>query len=128
MIKSIEINPAVQKACLIRDEEDLIVAKLETEDSHSFGVIHPQIEKYLCYSTGQLNPQKENKNTRQDSIVSYDKKVIWHLNKVEEKVANQCKVYRQGGVRVSLLLKKRAKQSNLRLAWVMFYKIYHMYR
>ena len=50
------------------------------------------------------------------------------VNFSEETHDNQRKKVRKGLIKISSISNDRAKQSDTVIAWIMFHKIYHMYR
>ena len=65
-------------------------------------------------------------DTKQDYKLKYEKRVLKRVNELEPEMKNQWKRNKTGEMKVAGLSFKRAKQSDLRLAWIMFHKICKM--
>ena len=74
---------------------------------------------------GSLYPDKTRK---QKSTLAYTRRVIRRVNAVEDERDGQKKRSSTGEIKVRGISHKRAKQSDPRLAWIMFHKIVNMYR
>ena len=74
-----------------------------------------------------MNYRDANKTITLQSALRCACRAIERVNKEEENAEGQKRKTMIGTIKVSGLSHKRAKQCDLRLAWEMFHKIYHMY-
>ena len=102
----------------------MIVSKTDTEVSHSIYVTRDQLVKRLRSAIQNLDPQKANEKSRHDYMHNYSRRIIQHVNKVQDKGQMKEKGAHTGEVRVSSLYHKRAKKTNPLLSWEMFHKVY----
>lgn len=65
---------------------------------------------------------------KQNSKLKFAKRVVKRVNLLEPEMENQQKRNKTGEMKVARLSHKRAKQSDPRLAWIMFRKICQMCR
>ena len=70
--------------------------------------------------------QDANKTITPPSTIRYSHRVIARVNKEYKNVEGQKRKTTTRTIKVSGLSQKRAKQCDLRLAWEIFHKIYHM--
>ena len=68
-----------------------------------------------------------NKTIKPDSALRYAHRVIGRVNKEEENSEGKNRKKTTGIIKVLGLIHKRAKKCDPRLAWEIFYRIYHMY-
>ena len=111
---------------LTRDEEALMVAKAELEGVHGFPVAHKELGHRLNDLIMELGVRKTDIGDK--SKLQLAKRVISRINCLEPISGEQVKWSRTGEIKVSGLSHKRAKQSDPRLAWLMFRKICEMCR
>ena len=62
-----------------------------------------------------------------ESTLRYSHRVIACVNKEEDKSEGQRRKTRTGIIKVLVLIQKRAKKCDPRIAWEMLHKIHHMY-
>ena len=113
VIRSIEVNTYVWKACLSRCEEDLVVANTEIKTAHSVGVTCDHIGN--CFRS--VTKVTSVPVTLKMSPYAWNvlKRRVWTKN-----ILSQC-----GEARVYLLSNNRYNKSNPLLDLIMFHKIYH---
>ena len=71
--------------------------------------------------------QDAKKSIKSRSALRYYHRLIAPVNKEEENAEGQKRKTTTGIIKVSGLSHKRVNKCDLRLAWEMFHKIYHMY-
>ena len=71
--------------------------------------------------------QYSKKNIKTHSALRYYRRVIASVNKEEENAEGQKRSTMIGKIKVSSLSHRTAKQSDPKLVWEIFHKIYHMY-
>ena len=77
---------------------------------------------------GVVNARQSTKVITPHASSQYTRSVIKQINKREDGRDNQRKKIRTGLVKVSSISNIRSRQSDPRLAWLMFHKIAQMYR
>ena len=115
---------------LTRDEEALMVAKAELEAVHGFPVNRRELGHRLnnlvgdlCSANNKQRPDMQDKSKKQ-----FARRVVRRVNMLEPGMEGQKKKSKTGEIKVAGLSHKRAKQSDPRLAWIMFHKICRMCR
>ena len=103
-----------------------MVAKSEIEGAHGFPVCHLELGQRLNKVIISMGARKY--DTKQNSKLKLAKRVLKRVNTVEPEMENQQKRNKTGEMKVAGLSHKWAKQSDPRLAWIMFHKICQMCR
>ena len=75
-----------------------------------------------------VNAQKSTKDITPKASSKYTRSVMKKVNNIEDVHDKQRKKSRTGLVKVLSISNNRARQSDPRLAWLMFHKITQMYR
>jgi hypothetical protein len=128
---SIQQQRRGQKPYLTADEEALVIATAEIKGSHAQPVQRKTIAAQL---NTILESMPDNPRTRiaggakRKSQLNYAREVIRRVNAREPEMEGQTKKSLTGEIRVAGLSNSRAKQSDPRLAWVMFHSICKMFR
>ena len=128
---SVEQQRVGQKPYLSADEEVLVIATAEIKGSHSQPV---QRKRLAAQLNSRLENMPDNPRTKmlggakRKSQLAYARNVIRRVNAREPGMQGQTKTSLTGEIRVSGLSNSRAKQSDPRLAWVMFHSICKMFR
>ena len=111
---------------LTRDDEALLIAKSEIKGAHSFPVCRLELGQRLHEVVMSLGSRTH--ETKKESKLKYEKRVLKRVHELEPERENQQKRNKTGTMKVAGLSHKRAKQSDPRLAWLMFHKICNMCR
>ena len=103
------------------------MAETKIEGAHGLprdtNTIYDELQQVI-HSVGRRDA---NKTIESRSALRYYRRVITCVNKEEENIEGQKIKMTTGTIKVYGLIHNREKKSDLRLAWEMFHKIYHMY-
>ena len=75
-----------------------------------------------------VNPRQSTKDITSNSSCQYTRSLIKRVNRKEDGHYTQRKKIKTGSVKVPSIRNNRSRQSDPRLAWLMFHKIDQMYR
>ena len=76
----------------------------------------------------EVNTRKSTKDITANSSCKYTRSAIKRVNRKEDGHDTKIKKIKTGLVKVSIIRKNRARESDPRLAWLIFHKIAQMYR
>ena len=110
------------------DEEALVVASAEIEGAHGLPIDVNTLGGELQLVITSVSARQSTNIITPKSLAKYTRSVIKQVNKREDGHDNQRKKSRTGLVKVSSIINNRSRQSDPRLAWLMFHKIAQMYR
>ena len=110
------------------DEEALVVASAEIEGAHGMPIDVNTLASEPQLVIKAVNAQQSTKGITENSTCKYTHSVIKRVNCKEDGHDTQRKKIRTRLVKVSSIGNNRARQSDPRLAWMMFHKIAQMYR
>ena len=114
-----------RKPYLSRDEEAVAVAYSELKGAHGI----PSTRKTFALKLDSMLTDLYGAKARKESSkLAYARNVIRRVNDIEDDRVGQKKRSNLGEIKVRGLSHKRAKQSDPRLAWIMFHKIVRLYR
>ena len=114
-----------RKPYLSRDEEAVAVAYSEIKGAHGI----PSTRKTFALKLNSMLTDLYGAKARKESSqLAYARSVIRRVNGIEDDRVGQKKRSNLGEIKVRGLSHKRAKQSDPRLAWIMFHKIVRLYR
>ena len=106
------------------DEEAIIIGTNEVKAQYGRGKNRRQVAKDLSAAIQAIHPGR---NIKPDSARKYGKRVLDRVNS-NEPGRKGGKKSRTGEVKASKLSKRRARQSDPRLQWMMTHRIIQMYR
>ena len=121
-----QVKPG-RPSMLMPDEETLLIAKAEMSALASAPITRKRLSNHIVSVLEQF-PSKKKKTINHKSKLKHARDVIRRVNEKEPEAINQRKRTSTGEVKVSALSRRRAKQSDPRLAWNMFHAIANMYR
>ena len=104
------------------DEEALVVASAKIEGAHGLPIGVNTLGSELQLVIRAVNARQSTKVITPKSSSQYTRSVIKRVNNREDGRANQRKKSRTGLVKVSSISNNRSRQSDPRLAWLMFHK------
>ena len=110
------------------DEEALVVAWAKIECDHGFPIDFNTLGSELQLVIRAVNSRQSTKVITPKASSQYTRSVIKQVNNREDGHDNQRKNSRIGLVKVSSISNNISRQSDPRIAWMMFHKIDHMYR
>ena len=110
------------------DEEALVVAAAEMEAANGLPIDVNTLGAELQLVIRAVNARQSTKVITPNASSQYTCSVIKRVNKREDGHDNQRNKSRTGSVKVSSISNNRSRQSDTRLAWLMFHKIAQMYR
>ena len=110
------------------DEEALVVASEEIEGAHGLPIDFNTLGVELQLVIKSVNARQSTNYITPKASSRYTRLVTNGVNNIEDGHDNQRKKSRTGLVKVSSISNNRARQSDPRLAWLMFHKISQMYR
>ena len=105
-----------------------MVVSEEIEGAHGFPIDVNALGDELKFVIKAVNARQSTKEITPKSSSTYTHSVIKRVNCIEDSHDKQRKKSRTVLVNVSIISNNRARQSNPRLAWLMFHKIAQMYR
>ena len=105
-----------------------MVASEEIESAHGLPIDVSTFGAELKFVTKVVNAQKSTKEITPKSSSKYTCSAINRVNRIEYGHYKQRRKSRTGLVKVSIMRKNRVRQSDPRLAWLVFHKIAQMYR
>ena len=115
-----------QKNYLLGEEESYIVSTTETEGARGLLRDNNTISDELQQVLSGVGRRDANNSIKTHSALRYARRLISRVNKEEENAEGQKRKMMTGTIKVYGLSHKREKQSDPRLAWEMFHKIYNM--
>ena len=110
------------------DEEALVVALAEIEGVNGLPIDVNTLGANLKFFIKAVNARKSTKDITANSLSKYTRPVIKQVKCIEYGHYSQTKKSRTGSVKVSSITNNIERQSDPRLAWMMFHKIVQMYR
>ena len=121
------MNKSGNKTFLLKDKEAYIVTTSEIDGAHVLQRDIVSITDELQQVLRDVGKQSIGNGIQPKYAQRYVCIVIQHVNREEEEAEGQKRRTRTGMIKVSGLSHKRSKQSDPRLSWFMFHKIYCMY-
>ena len=109
-------------------EKALVVASEEIEVSHGLPIYVNTLGAELQLVTKAVNARKSTKYITANSSSKYTRSVIKQFDRKEYGHDTQSKKNRTVLLKFSIIHNNRVRQSDSRLAWLMFHKIAQMYR
>jgi len=106
---------------LTRDEEALIVASAEMKAAHSAPVNRKLLGAQLAHVLEEVKARGQVRDVKPKSNIAYARDVVRRVNAREDDMIGQKRKTSTGEIKVAGLSNKRAKQSDPRLAWMMFH-------
>ena len=110
------------------DEEALVVASAEIESAHGLPIDVNTLGAELQFFIKAVNARQSTKDITPKASSKYTLSVIKRVNNIEESHDKQRKNRRTVLVKVSSISNNILRQVDSRIAWLMFHKIYQMYR
>ena len=110
------------------DEETLVVASAEIEGAHGLHIDDNTLGGRLQLVIRAMNAQQSTKVITPKASSQYTRLVIKRVNNIGDGHDNQSKKSRTGLLKVSSISNNRSRQSDPRLACLIFHKIAQMYR
>jgi hypothetical protein len=126
-ISQIEKTKMGRKSFLSEDEQALVIATTEIKAGCSQPVARKRLGETIHHMIKAVDKRAKG-STKAASKVAYARRVIRAVNQREPCAEGQTKFSRTGEIKVGGLSNRRAKQSDPRLAWVMFHRICEMFR
>ena len=126
-IEAMQFNKKGRPTTLCRDEEAIVVAKIELEAASGQG-------KKITSMAHRVNElvealQDNVKVTTNKSKIQRARRILKRVNEREADCeGNKKKKTKTGEIKVQALSKKRAKHSDPHFSWVMFHQIYQMFK
>ena len=109
------------------DEESLVVVAADIEGAHGLPINTFSISYELQFVLASVKARPTCKKITYSAAAKYCPVVVKQVNVSGEAHDNQRKKSRTRLIKVSSLSHNRAKQSDTRLAWIMFHNLAHMY-
>ena len=109
-------------------EEALVVALAEIEGAQGLPIDVNTLGVEMELFIKSINALQSTKDITPKALSQYTRSFIKRVNNIEDGQNNQRKKSRTGLVKVSIISNNRTRQSDPRLAWLMFHKISQMYR
>ena len=115
------------KTYLLKDKEAYIAATSEMDGAHGLTRDTMSLANELQQVLHGAGKRRIGKESKHNSAKMYAHRFIKEINKEDEKSEGQKRKTKTSMIRVSGLIHKRENQSDPRLAWLMFQKIYLVY-
>ena len=110
------------------DVEALVVASAEIEGAHGLPIDVNTLGVKLKMVIKAVNERQLTKDITPKASSQYTRAIIKRVSNIEDGHDTQKKKRRTVLVKVSSISNNRSRQSDTKLAWMMFHKISHMYR
>ena len=105
-----------------------MVALEYIEVDHGFLIDVNKLGAELKIFIKAVNARQSTKDITDNSLSKYTRSVINQVNCIEDGHDTKRKKSKTGLVKVSRIINNRSRQSDPRLAWMMFHRIAYMYR
>ena len=125
---SVQKNKSGIPTYLNSDEEALMVALTEIEGANRLPIDVNTLGAELNFFIKSVNARKSTKDITANSLSKCTGSVIKRVNCIKDGNYSQQNKSRTGSVKVSSIRNNIERQSDPRLAWLMFHKIVKMYR